>query len=68
MKRSDMLRILWESINEVENAETLLDRIEAAGMLPPHTDWFVNNKPDEMHWSEIHDYYQWEPEDDGDDK
>lgn len=37
MKRSEMLRIIWESINEVENAETLLTKLEEIGMLPPCT-------------------------------
>lgn len=32
---SEMLSLIWESINEVEDAEVLLSRMEKAGMKPP---------------------------------
>lgn len=35
MKRSDMLRIIWEAINELEDADHILTKIEKAGMIPP---------------------------------
>jgi len=37
MKRSDALRIIWEAINELEDADHILKRLEEAGMLPPDT-------------------------------
>lgn len=37
MKRSEMLNIIWEAINELEDADHILKRIEAAGMIPPVT-------------------------------
>lgn len=54
MKRSEMLNIIWESINEVENADVLLKRLEDAGMSPPlpkDPDGFSNGPA------------MWEPED-----
>jgi len=35
MKRSEMVRIIWEAINELEDANHVLQRMEKAGMLPP---------------------------------
>jgi hypothetical protein len=37
MKRSEMLRIIWEAVNELDDADHILTRIEEAGMLPPDT-------------------------------
>jgi hypothetical protein len=30
-----MLNIIWEAINELEDADHILTRLEKAGMLPP---------------------------------
>jgi hypothetical protein len=35
LKRSDALRIIWEAINELEDANFILKKLEDAGMLPP---------------------------------
>ena len=35
MKRSDVERIIWEAINELEDANHILKRLEDIGMLPP---------------------------------
>lgn len=35
MKRSEMLNIIWHSINELEDADHILKAIEKAGMKPP---------------------------------
>ena len=35
MKRSEMLRIIWEAINELEDADHILKHLEDAGMKPP---------------------------------
>lgn len=39
MKRSEMLNIIWYSINELEDAEHLLKRLEQAGLRPPGGNW-----------------------------
>lgn len=71
MKRSDMLAIIKEMmdayhpINLLDHksmAKIILDSIEKAGMLPPSTNWWVDNCPDTMTWEEVNDYHQWEPE------
>jgi hypothetical protein len=60
MKRSQALNIIWEAINELEDANYILKRLEDAGMQPPAyrkrhenpifgPDWFA-------------DTYEWEPE------
>lgn len=35
MKRSEMLSLIWDAINELEDADHILKRIEDAGMSPP---------------------------------
>ena len=35
MKRSEALSLIWEAINELEDADHILKRLEEAGMLPP---------------------------------
>jgi hypothetical protein len=37
MKRSQALDIIWEAINELEDANLILSRLEKAGMMPPDT-------------------------------
>jgi hypothetical protein len=37
MKRSEALRIIWEAINELEDGNFILTKLEEAGMLPPWT-------------------------------
>lgn len=49
-----------------EGADTILESLEGLGMLPPSTNYFVDNFPEKMLWSEVADYHRWEPEDDGD--
>ena len=39
MKRSDMEQLIWEAINEVEDAGVILAKIEKAGMEPPGGKW-----------------------------
>ena len=58
MKRSEMLNIIWEAINELEDAEHILQRIEQAGMLPP-----FNNKYFDLHWRYGVSGHLWEEED-----
>jgi len=48
-----MLRIIWEAINELEDADHILKRIEDAGMLPP------DNEEGYEHGLNNH---KWEPE------
>lgn len=43
-------------------ANRLLTKLEKIGMLPPKTDWLVNNFPDKMTWEQVNDYHMWEPE------
>jgi hypothetical protein len=69
MKKSEMvakielfLRLNHASDRHLNKAEDIVRMIERAGMLPPSTDYFVNNYPDEMHWEEVHDFHRWEPE------
>lgn len=57
MKRSAMIRIIWESINELEDADHVLQRIEKAGMLPP-----FSNDIHQKTWREGGTGHQWEPE------
>jgi hypothetical protein len=35
VKRSEALNLIWEAINELEDADHILKRLEDAGMLPP---------------------------------
>ena len=35
MKRSEALRVIWEAIYELEDANYILKKLEDAGMLPP---------------------------------
>lgn len=60
MKRSEMLGLIWEAINELEDADHILKRIEAAGMLPPYvSEIFIKERYRETFPSGN----QWEPED-----
>ena len=58
MKRSEMIRIIWEAINELEDAEHILQRIEQAGMLPP-----FNGELYYKAWRAGITGHAWEPED-----
>lgn len=63
MKRSEMLNIIWHSINELEDADHILKAIEKAGMLPPY-----NEKAEEKDFQlksttpKLTYFYKWEPE------
>lgn len=57
MKRSDALRIIWEAINELEDADHILAALEKAGMLPPKV-LVVNGKTLEVTEKNV-----WEKED-----
>ena len=35
MKRSQALNIIWEALNELEDADYILRKLEEVGMLPP---------------------------------
>lgn len=35
MKRSEALNLIWDSINELEDANHILTKLEKAGMMPP---------------------------------
>lgn len=65
MKRSEMLSLIWESINEVEDADVLLTRMEKAGMMPPDTGngpmVGTQYMPTHLDYSKQPDY-RWEPE------
>lgn len=37
MKRSEALDIIWTAINELEDGNYILTKLEEAGMLPPDT-------------------------------
>lgn len=65
MKRSEMIDKIMEVIDGDDSyplARSILAKIEQLGMLPPSTDWLVNNQPDRMTWETAHDYHLWEPE------
>jgi hypothetical protein len=44
-------------------AKFLLDKVEEAGMLPPMTNWLVENHPEQQIGEDPHDHHLWEPED-----
>jgi hypothetical protein len=50
MRRSEMVNIIWDAINELEDGDYILQRIEAAGMMPPDTHQHLTFD------------YSWEPE------
>lgn len=58
MKRSEMLRIIWEAINELEDADHILTRMEKEGMLPPLRTF------EKMEWHGGGPH-EWDPEEDG---
>lgn len=49
----------WDSYKSASN---ILDICEYLGMLPPSTDYFINNCLLEMNWDSINDYHLWEPD------
>jgi hypothetical protein len=62
LKKIDQILIDHYGILTDQGSEDILDLLEEVGMLPPPTDWLVKNRPQEMTWSEVHDYHIWEPE------
>jgi len=72
MKRSEMVDILKQELDKYDApgtsedhtrlAEHMLSTVELFDMLPPSSDWLIDNHPERMHWDEVHDYYLWEPE------
>jgi hypothetical protein len=61
MKRSQALEIIWEAINELEDADHILSKLERAGMLPP-----LINRPsivtDSYCTADVNMVNEWEPE------
>jgi hypothetical protein len=58
-----MLEIIWESINEVEDADVLLTRLEKAGMQPPAVKHYKHNpSPGDGPFFEPFEVLEWEPE------
>ena len=53
-----MLRIIWEAINELEDADHILTRMEKEGMLPPLRTF------EKMEWHGGGPH-EWDPEEDG---
>jgi hypothetical protein len=65
MKRSEALNLIWEAINELEDADHILKRLEDAGMLPPPCPGIYDTVPTVTMTGNL-DYgwkRQWEPED-----
>lgn len=63
MKRSEMLDIIWYSINELEDANHILKAIEKAGMLPPLKEFDVTRASSgEYIGRQL--TFMWEPEND----
>lgn len=60
MKRSEALNLIWEAINELEDAELILSRLEKAGMLPPKYRKLVDSPSIHPSWHV--DINEWEPE------
>lgn len=61
MKRSEMVQLIWLAINELEDGDHILKRIEDAGMLPP-LPIPKNNTYEE--WCDAKEFgNRWEPED-----
>ena len=60
MKRSEMIAIIWNAINELEDGEHILSKMEAAGMAPPidMEKSFKMLKNGEM----VYEVREWEPE------
>lgn len=60
MKRSEALNVIWEAINELEDANYILRRLEDAGMLPPAHQKRVENPIFGPDWNVT--VHEWEPE------
>jgi hypothetical protein len=61
MKRSEALNLIWEAINELEDANLILARLEKAGMMPPiieEKSWLISGDNGEMTYA----VHEWEPE------
>ena len=50
MKRSDALNIIWEAINELEDANYILTKLEEAGMLPTGFWYGISDRNQNSHW------------------
>jgi hypothetical protein len=57
MKRSEALSIIWDAINELEDGNYILTKLEEAGMLPPGR--YVAGTEDTIDPIMVH---EWEPE------
>lgn len=62
MKRSEALGIIWEAINELEDADHILTRLEKAGMLPP-TRLGPSLQTEEYVTADLVQTNEWAPED-----
>lgn len=62
MKRSEMVKLLERNFGAI--GFLILDVVEQAGMLPPSSEWLIENTPELMRWSEVADYHNWDPEED----
>jgi len=65
MKRSEMVSIIWDAINELEDADYILQVIEKAGMLPPPIFGVYDNVPTVTPTGNLDYSFKrgWEPED-----
>jgi hypothetical protein len=60
MKRSEALDLIWQAINELEDADHILTRLEQAGMLPPKFSKHIDSPTIHPSWkAEVN---EWEPE------
>lgn len=61
MKRSEMVQLIWEAINELEDGDHILKRIEEAGMVPP----ILRDKSFRLDKNGVMTYavHEWEDED-----
>lgn len=64
MKRSEMLAIIWEAINELEDADHILTRLEKEGMLPPQAEFHTRFSDWDGESSTVHTVVrrEWEKE------
>ena len=61
MRRSEMVNLIWDAINELEDGDYILQIIENAGMLPPTTKRLIGTFPFPSSY-EV-EANEWEPED-----
>ena len=65
MKRSEMVNLIWDAINELEDGDYILQVIEKAGMLPPPIFGTYDNVPTVTPTGHLDYSFKraWEPED-----